>query len=88
MQSIAQTMERIAVPEPPSTLGERLKWGLSDGMTIARRNLSHIRRVPERLMNVTVQPIVFVVLLATCSAARSRCPEPATASSSCRACSR
>jgi ABC-2 type transport system permease protein len=62
MQAIATTSERIAVPEPPSTLGERLRWGLADGMTIARRNLSHIRRVPERLMNVTVQPIVFVVL--------------------------
>jgi ABC-2 type transport system permease protein len=63
MQAIAPTTtQRIVVPDPPSTLAERVRWAVTDGLTIARRNLSHIRRVPERLMGVTVQPIVFVVL--------------------------
>jgi ABC transporter DrrB family efflux protein len=32
--------------------------------TITRRNLIHIRRMPEMLMDVTIQPVMFVVLFA------------------------
>ena len=40
------------------------KWIFFDTITIAKRNLAHIRRVPEKLMNVTLQPIMFVLLFA------------------------
>lgn len=43
-------------------LGERLKWGVSDALTMMGRNLRHIPRTPELLLDVTVQPIIFVVL--------------------------
>jgi len=33
-------------------------------MLVVRRNLIHIRRMPELLMDVTVQPVIFVVLFA------------------------
>ncbi len=37
---------------------------LTDSAVYARRNLEHIRQVPEKLTNVTVQPLMFVLLFA------------------------
>ena len=37
---------------------------LTDSTIFARRNLEHIRQVPEKLTNVTVQPLMFVLLFA------------------------
>ena len=41
---------------------DSLRWLLSDSFTIIRRNLIQVRRVPEKLLDVTIQPIMFVVL--------------------------
>jgi ABC transporter DrrB family efflux protein len=41
-----------------------LKWVVLDTITMVKRNLAHIRQVPEKLMNVTLQPIMFVLLFA------------------------
>jgi ABC transporter DrrB family efflux protein len=41
---------------------DRLRWALVDGWTVARRNLTHVRHMPEKLMDVTVQPVLFVLL--------------------------
>jgi ABC transporter DrrB family efflux protein len=37
---------------------------LADAWTVARRNLIHIRRVPEKLADVTIQPVMFVFMFA------------------------
>ena len=37
---------------------------VGDATILARRNLEHIRQVPEKLTNVTVQPLMFVLLFA------------------------
>ena len=37
---------------------------LTQSLTITRRNLIHIRRMPEMLMDVTIQPVMFVMLFA------------------------
>ena len=37
---------------------------LRQSMTIVRRNLIHIKRMPEMLMDVTIQPVMFVLLFA------------------------
>ena len=37
---------------------------LQQALTITRRNLIHIRRMPEMLMDVTLQPVMFVLLFA------------------------
>jgi ABC-2 type transport system permease protein len=37
---------------------------LSDSLVFARRNLEHIRQIPEKLTEVTIQPIMFVLLFA------------------------
>ena len=33
-------------------------------MVFARRNLEHIRQIPEKLLDVTIQPLMFVLLFA------------------------
>jgi ABC-2 type transport system permease protein len=42
----------------------RLKWALADGWVVAQRNLTHVRHVPEKLLDVTAQPLMFVLLFA------------------------
>jgi ABC transporter DrrB family efflux protein len=42
----------------------RLKWAVADGVTVAQRNLTHVRYVPEKLLDVTAQPLMFVLLFA------------------------
>jgi ABC-2 type transport system permease protein len=39
-----------------------LGWWLRDSWEMVRRNLIHIRRTPELLLDVTISPIMFVVL--------------------------
>ncbi|HEY3037029.1 MAG TPA: ABC transporter permease [Streptosporangiaceae bacterium] len=41
-----------------------LRWLVSDVAVLARRSLARIAREPETLMDVTVQPILFVLLFA------------------------
>ena len=47
--------------EPVKT---RLRWTLADSLVIARRNLAHVRQIPEKLIDVTLQPLMFVLLFA------------------------
>src|SRR5262245_55788544 len=37
---------------------------LQASMTVVWRNLLHIKRMPEMLMDVTIQPVMFVLLFA------------------------
>ncbi len=36
----------------------------SDSLVLARRNLEHVRQIPEKLIDVTVQPLMFTLLFA------------------------
>ncbi len=48
---------------PHSTgLASRAKWAVSDTLTLTRRNLLAVTRIPEALFFSTVQPIMFVLL--------------------------
>lgn len=40
----------------------RLSWAIADTLIVAKRNLQHIPRVPTQLLDVTIQPIMFVLL--------------------------
>jgi ABC-2 type transport system permease protein len=42
----------------------RVRWHLSDSLVIAQRSLAHVRQIPEKLIDVTVQPLMFVLLFA------------------------
>jgi ABC transporter DrrB family efflux protein len=48
------------VLQPPRH--SRLYWAVADALVIAKRDLMHIPRVPEQLFDVTLQPIMFVLL--------------------------
>ena len=39
-----------------------VRWLISDSLALARRNLAHVRQIPEKLIDVTVQPLMFVLL--------------------------
>src|SRR6478672_5174085 len=51
-----------SVPAASPGLLTRLKDEASDALTLVKRNLLHIPRTPELLLDVTVQPIMFVLL--------------------------
>ena len=44
--------------------GSALRWALKDIWVLTRRSLARIRREPETLADVTIQPIIFVLLFA------------------------
>lgn len=52
-----------ALDTTPSTAA-RLRFFVADSLTIARRSAAHIRQIPEKLIDVTVQPLMFVLLFA------------------------
>jgi len=41
-----------------------LQLYLTDSLVIAKRSLAHVRQIPEKLIDVTVQPLMFVLLFA------------------------
>jgi ABC-2 type transport system permease protein len=45
-----------------SGIHTRLRWFVSDTLAIAKRSAAHIRQTPEKLLDVTVQPLMFVLL--------------------------
>jgi ABC-2 type transport system permease protein len=47
-----------------TAIAANLRFGLSDSLVLARRNLSHVRQIPEKLLDVTIQPLMFVLLFA------------------------
>jgi ABC transporter DrrB family efflux protein len=44
--------------------GSSLRNWWSDTLVFAGRNIEHIRQIPEKLLDVTVQPLMFVLLFA------------------------
>ena len=47
---------------PIPSVPQRARWLVSDSLVLARRNLEHVRQIPEKLLDVTLQPIMFVLL--------------------------
>ena len=45
-----------------STHAVRTRWLISDSLVLAGRNFAHVRQIPEKLLDVTLQPIMFVLL--------------------------
>jgi ABC transporter DrrB family efflux protein len=56
-------MSSTALPTTAAGPG-RLRWLLEDSWVLARRRFSHIRQIPEKLTDVTLQPLMFVLLFA------------------------
>jgi ABC-2 type transport system permease protein len=56
-------MTALADPTTVST-ATRLRWAVGDCLALTKRNLTHVRHVPEKLIDVTLQPLMFVLLFA------------------------
>jgi ABC-2 type transport system permease protein len=56
-------MTQLELTAEPS-FATRLRWLLFDSLVIARRSLTHVRQIPEKLIDVTLQPLMFVLLFA------------------------
>jgi ABC transporter DrrB family efflux protein len=54
--AIATTLPKTA-PGPG-----RLRWLAGDSVVLAKRQFAHIRQIPEKLFDVTLQPLMFVLL--------------------------
>ena len=44
------------------SIGSRVRWAVSDTLTVTKRNILSYTRIPEALFFSTVQPIMFVLL--------------------------
>jgi ABC-2 type transport system permease protein/oleandomycin transport system permease protein len=44
------------------TPSDRVRWTIADALTVTKRNIIHIFRVPQLLVFSTVQPVMFVLL--------------------------
>jgi ABC-type transport system involved in multi-copper enzyme maturation permease subunit len=55
------TAPTISLPDEPGLL-DRFRWGVSDTLQIARRNLIVWIRVPAYLVFTVIQPVLFVVM--------------------------
>jgi ABC transporter DrrB family efflux protein len=58
------TDQRVAAQRKLARPEIRRTGLLRQSMAIVRRNLIHIKRMPEMLMDVTIQPVMFTVLFA------------------------
>ena len=67
MTALADTTARpelITRPSEPAHERNPLGTWWSDTLVFAGRNIEHIRQIPEKLLDVTLQPLMFVLLFA------------------------
>jgi ABC transporter DrrB family efflux protein len=64
MTAITTTDAAIAPVYAPDDSRGRLATWWSDSLVFAGRNIEHIRQIPEKLLDVTLQPLMFVLLFA------------------------
>src|ERR1035438_8714341 len=50
------------IPTPIESLSARTWWSVRNALVLARRGVARIVREPSQLLDVTVQPIIFVLL--------------------------
>ncbi|HET9184561.1 MAG TPA: ABC transporter permease, partial [Solirubrobacterales bacterium] len=59
----ANAITAVALPKAPAGPA-RLRWLAADAWVLAKRQFAHIRQIPEKLFDVTLQPVMFVLLFA------------------------
>ena len=68
MTATTEAPQRRRAPRPPAEFARMERSALatwwSDTCVFARRNIEHIRQIPEKLLDVTLQPLMFVLLFA------------------------
>lgn len=58
------TVATVRGPSPTAPIPVEPRSLLQASLTVTWRNLIHIKRMPEMLLDVTIQPVIFVVLFA------------------------
>ena len=61
----------------------RKRFSLRHAFVLAKRSIIKLTRTPEQLIDVTLQPIIFLCCSCTCSAARSATARSTTTCSTC-----
>lgn len=67
-------MTTLTLPRP--TISGKVRWAVVDAMTVARRNLTHIVRMPQLIIFATIQPILFVLMFAYVFGGAIDTPDP------------
>ena len=62
MSTAVSTQTMAANPVAETETQGSFRWAVSDTIQMVKRNLRHIPRSPELLLDVTIQPVIFVVL--------------------------
>jgi ABC-2 type transport system permease protein len=52
----------LAAPAAAEPWAARARWALQNTWVLTRRSIARIRREPESLLDVTIQPVIFVLL--------------------------
>lgn len=63
MSTTTMTTTMSATPSAAGAVELRPSWW-RDTLVFAGRNVQHIRQIPEKLLDVTIQPLMFVLLFA------------------------
>ena len=58
------TTTLLAMPIPPTSRAERLRWVVTDTLVVARRSYARLRAQPWELVGFLVFPIIMIVLFA------------------------
>jgi ABC-2 type transport system permease protein len=61
---VTATATPVSRPPAVSAVRDRVLWFCKDVIVLAGRSLARIRREPETLSDVTIQPVLFVLLFA------------------------
>jgi ABC-2 type transport system permease protein len=61
---VRDDQRRVLLDEHPPAERSGIGAWWSDSLVFAGRNIEHIRQIPEKLLDVTLQPIMFVLLFA------------------------
>jgi ABC transporter DrrB family efflux protein len=62
--TLTATSPSEVVAPGPVVAGAGTSGLVSDTLVFAGRNLQHVRQIPEKLLDVTIQPVMFVLLFA------------------------
>jgi ABC-2 type transport system permease protein len=55
-------MTTLQLPAPPESAAARIRWALADGVTVVRRNLTHLKAQPAELVGQLVFPAIMVIM--------------------------
>jgi len=62
MTTIVPEATTVGPGQTPVQTGHKLRWAVADSWTVAWRNITAMRRVPQVLVFSTIQPVIFILM--------------------------